>query len=133
MGMEVTCKFCVISLKGRNKLPFLFFPLIEIQLIYNIMLVSEVLHSDLIFSDYSSLKVSIKYCLYSLCCTLHLCILFIYFFSESENFVYAQSCPTLCDPLDYIVHGILQARILEWVAFPFSRGSFQPRSQMQVS
>ena len=34
----------------------------------------------------------------------------------------AQSCPTLCDPMDYIVHGILQARILEWVAFPFSRG-----------
>ena len=31
-------------------------------------------------------------------------------------------------PLEYIVHGILQARILEWVAFPFSRGSFQPRS-----
>ena len=32
----------------------------------------------------------------------------------------AQSCPTLCDPIDYTVHGILQARILEWVAFPFS-------------
>ena len=31
----------------------------------------------------------------------------------------AQSCLTLCDPMDYIVHGILQARILEWVAFPF--------------
>ena len=30
----------------------------------------------------------------------------------------AQSCPTLCDPTDYTVHGILQARILEWVAFP---------------
>ena len=30
----------------------------------------------------------------------------------------AQSCPTLCDPMDYIVHGILQARILEWVAYP---------------
>ena len=29
-----------------------------------------------------------------------------------------QSCPALCDPLDYIVHGISQARILEWVAFP---------------
>ena len=28
-----------------------------------------------------------------------------------------QSCPTLCDPTDYTVHGILQARILEWVAF----------------
>ena len=39
----------------------------------------------------------------------------------------AQSCLTLCDPVDYTVHGILQARILEWVAFPFSRGSSQPR------
>ena len=39
----------------------------------------------------------------------------------------AHSCPTLCDPMDYTVHGILQARILEWVAFPFSRGSSQPR------
>ena len=38
-----------------------------------------------------------------------------------------QLCPTLCDPMDYTFHGILQARILEWVAFPFSRGSFQPR------
>ena len=35
----------------------------------------------------------------------------------------AQSGPTFCDPMDYIVHGILQARILEWVAFPFLRGS----------
>ena len=35
----------------------------------------------------------------------------------------AQLCPTLCDPMDYVVHGILQARILEWVPFPFSRGS----------
>ena len=38
----------------------------------------------------------------------------------------AQSRPTLCDPVDFTVHGILQARILEWVAFPFSRGSSQP-------
>ena len=44
-----------------------------------------------------------------------------------------QSGPTLCDPKDYIVHGILQARILEWVAFPFSRGSSQPRDRIQVS
>ena len=35
----------------------------------------------------------------------------------------AQSCPTLCNPMDYIVHGILQTRILEWVAFP-SPGGF---------
>ena len=39
----------------------------------------------------------------------------------------AQSCLTLCDSMDYIVHGILQARILEWVAVPFSRGSSQLR------
>ena len=38
-----------------------------------------------------------------------------------------QSCPTLCDPMDYTVHGILQARILDWVALPFSRGSSHPR------
>ena len=45
----------------------------------------------------------------------------------------AQSYPTLCDPMDYTVHGILQARKLEWVAFPISRGSSQPRNQTQVS
>ena len=45
----------------------------------------------------------------------------------------AQSCPTLWDPMNYTVHGILQARILEWVAFPFSRGSSQPRDQTQDS
>ena len=54
--------------------------------------------------------------------------------SESEV---AQSRPTLCNPVDCSlpgssVHGILQARILEWVAIPFSRGSFQPRDRTQV-
>ena len=44
-----------------------------------------------------------------------------------------QSCPTLCDPMDYIAHRILQARILKWVAIPFSRGSSQPRHRTQVS
>ena len=44
-----------------------------------------------------------------------------------------QSHPTLCNPMDYTVHGVLQARILEWVAFPFSRGSSQPRDWTQVS
>ena len=39
-----------------------------------------------------------------------------------------QSLLTLCNPIDYTVHGILQARILEWVAIPFSRGSYQPRN-----
>ena len=45
----------------------------------------------------------------------------------------AQSCPTLCNPMDYTVHGIFEARILEWVAFAFSRGSFQPRDSTRVS
>ena len=45
----------------------------------------------------------------------------------------AQSCLTLCDPMDCSIHGILQTRILEWAAVPFSRGSSQPRYQTQVS
>ena len=45
----------------------------------------------------------------------------------------AQSCLTLCDPMHYTVHGILQARILEWVAFPISRGSSQTRDRTQIS
>ena len=45
----------------------------------------------------------------------------------------AQSCPTLCDPMDYTVHGILRARVLEWVAFPFSRRSSQCRDRTRVS
>ena len=40
----------------------------------------------------------------------------------------AQSCPTLCDPVDYTVHGILQARILDWVANPLSSGSSRSRN-----
>ena len=56
---------------------------------------------------------------------------------EGEGEV-AQSCPTLCDPMDCSlpgssIQGILQARILEWVAISFSRGSSQPRDQTQVS
>ena len=48
------------------------------------------------------------------------------------------SCLTLCDPVDYCppgssVHGIPQARIVEWVAIPFFRGSSQHRDQTQVS
>ena len=44
-----------------------------------------------------------------------------------------QSCSTLQDPMVYTIHGILQVRALGWVAFPFSRGSSQPRDQTQVS
>ena len=45
----------------------------------------------------------------------------------------SKSCPSLSDPMDYTVRGILQAKILEWVAFPFSRGSPQSRNQTEIS
>ena len=50
----------------------------------------------------------------------------------------AQSCLTLCDPMDcnllgFSVHGILQARTLEWVVMPFSRGSSRPRDWIHIS
>ena len=56
---------------------------------------------------------------------------------ESESEV-AQSCPTLCDPVDRSlssssVHGIFQAKVLEWIAISFSRGSSQPRNLTRVS
>ena len=59
------------------------------------------------------------------------------FKSESESEV-AQLCPTLCDPMDcsppgFSIHGIFQARILEWVAISFSRGSSRPRNRTWVS
>ena len=63
--------------------------------------------------------------------------LLCYHVKENESEV-TQSCPTLCDPKDCSlprssVHGIFQARVLEWVAISFSRGSSQPRDQTWVS
>ena len=46
---------------------------------------------------------------------------------------FRELCPAFSDPLDYTVHDIIQARILEWVAVPFSMGSSQPRDQTQDS
>ena len=56
----------------------------------------------------------------------------------SVNVIVAQSCPTLCDSIERnppgsSVHGILQVRIREWVAIPFSRGSTQSKDPTQVS
>ena len=51
----------------------------------------------------------------------------------NRNVKATQSCLTLCDPMDYAIHGILQARTLEWIAVPFSRGSSQPRDRTHVS
>ena len=53
--------------------------------------------------------------------------------AEKVKVKVAQSCLALCNPMGYAVHWILQARILEWVAFPFFRGSSQPRDRTQVS
>ena len=50
--------------------------------------------------------------------------------NESESLL---TCVRLFNHMDYLVHGILQARILGWVAVPFSRGSSQPRGRTQVS
>ena len=51
----------------------------------------------------------------------------IYYSPKTLKVKVAQSCLTICNPMDYTVHWIIEARILEWVAFPFSRGSSQPR------
>ena len=62
---------------------------------------------------------------------------FVCFAIEWSEGLAAQSCPTLCNFMDCSppgspVHGILQARILEWVAIPFSRGSSRPRGWTQA-
>ena len=68
----------------------------------------------------------------------------MYLWFQSMNFKslhrhsVARSCPTLCDPIDCSlpgssVRGLFQARVLEWVAISFSRGSSQPRDWIQVS
>ena len=58
--------------------------------------------------------------------------------SMEVRLLFTQLCPALCNPMNcilpgYFVHGALQARILEWVAIPFSRGSSQPKNWTQVS
>ena len=59
--------------------------------------------------------------------------LYIHMYVRISEVKVIQLCPALCNPMDYTVHGIFQARLLEWVAVPFSRGSSQPRDQTQVS
>ena len=68
---------------------------------------------------------------------LQILIFYIVIESESESEV-AQSCLTLCNPMDCSlpgssVHGIFQARVLEWGAIAFSSGSSRPRDGTQVS
>ena len=55
------------------------------------------------------------------------------YYPEKVKVKVAQSRPTLCNPMDYTVHEIIQARILEWVSIAVSIGSSQPRDWTQVS
>ena len=69
---------------------------------------------------------------------MHFWILCLTTYSLCVYVLVAQLCPTLCKPMDYSppgysVQGILQARVIEWVAIPFSRGSSQLRDWTQVS
>ena len=86
--------------------------------------------SSSIFVDYTLFKITVKYKLHSLCYTVYSCA---YLCAKS-----LQLCPTLCNhmncsPPGSSFHGILQTRILEWVAMPSSRGSSQPRNWTHVS
>ena len=79
---------------------------------------------------------SLYLCLYSCPANRIICTIFSRFY-ESESEV-TPLCPTLCDPVDCSlpgssICGVLQAKILEWVAISFSRGSSRPRDRTQVS
>jgi len=82
-------------------------------------------------SDWKQKKVCTK--------SLQSCPLFVTLWTVAVcvRVLVAQSCLTLWDPMDYSppgsVHGILQAKILKWVAIPFSRGFSRPRDQTRVS
>ena len=69
---------------------------------------------------------------------LHMYIMYDWVNKPLKESEVAQSCPTCCDPMDcslpgFSVHGILQARVLEWVTISFFRGSSQTRDQTRVS
>ena len=87
----------------------------------------------LIFSDFSLICCNMRSLVFIVFVILRIYIFPIYGSVSDMKVKVAQLCLTLCNPMDYTVHGLLQARILEWAAFPFSRGSSQPRDWTQVS
>ena len=71
-------------------------------------------------------------CILSLCLLILIVIIYQIFYrllKVKMKLKVTQSCLSLCNTMDYTVHGILQSRILEWVAVPFSRRSSQRRDQ----
>ena len=92
------------------------------------------------FSDQYGKNVFLEKCIFKKCFwNNYLCIYNkLIWISACMHAQLLQLCPTLCNPMDYsppgsLVHGIFQARILEWVAMPFSRGSSWPRDQTHIS
>ena len=88
-------------------------------MIHNVVLVLGALQNG------SVIRICVSNCFFQ--------ILFPFNFLRLEWVKVAQSCLTLCDPTNCIAHGILQTKILQWVAFSFSRGSSQPRDRTGVS
>ena len=66
-------------------------------------------------------------------CSIPFLFLQSFIFWKGSEVKVAELCPSLCHLMDYTVHGVLQARMLEWVAIPFFRGCSQPRDRTQVS
>ena len=89
-------------------------------------------------NTYLALQLTCREVISSWLMGLHLRCCSIYGTAFQEWSEVAQSCPTLCYPMDCSlpgssVHGIFQARILEWVATSFSRGSSRPRDRTRVA
>ena len=89
--------------------------------------------SVIIYSDFGAQENKVHHCFY--CFPIYLlwsdgtrCHDFSFWMLKVKVRV-TQLCLTLCSPVDYTVHGILQATTLLWVSFPFFRGSSQPQGQ----
>ena len=100
----------------------------DLPIIYTLIIVFLVTQKFLILYSYSSAFLLLK-CIF---------LLLAHYISVVVVVVVTQSCPTLCDRVDCslpgsFVHGILQARVLEWVAIPFSKGSSWPKNWTRVS
>ena len=100
------------------------------------------LYSQWTFFNFLKNIVDLQYCIHFRCIVSDLLCTYMHFLYSLPLKVTArhwvkvkvtQCCLILCNSMDCIVHGILQARILEWVAYPFSRWFSQPRDRTQVS
>ena len=102
---------------------------------YKILIASLICYLSLCISKQKFLWVTHKlfFIFHPHVCFFRHCTKINLLYNREMKVKVTQSCPALCNPMHYIVHGILQARKLEWVSFPFSRGSSQPRDWTQVS